>query len=207
VVVVRPGPDDDGAASPAGIEVLVLRRSPDAGFVPGFVVFPGGSVDPPDRALAAAWFGTPAEEARACALRELAEEAGLVATASRILEARGRLPGEPGLPPPAAHQMPQIGHWIAPEFLPVRFDARFYALAADREASPTPDGVEVDRAWWATPADLLRAQRLGRIPLAWPTLTTLEALSGCATVAAALALRVEQVAPPPAAPFAQPSSP
>jgi 8-oxo-dGTP pyrophosphatase MutT (NUDIX family) len=179
VVVVR------AAAPGRGLEVLVLRRSAEAGFVPGFVVFPGGSIEPGDRELAATWFGTPDEEARACALRKLAEEAGLVAR-------------------PRADQMPQIGRWIAPTFLPVRFDARLFALAAGRDASPTPDGVEVDRAWWAFPADLLRDHAAGEIPLAWPTLNTLVALSGCATVADALGLHVEQVAPPLAAPSGSP---
>jgi len=184
-VVARPAPGADG------VEVLVLRRSAVNRFAPGFVVFPGGSIDRSDAEAAARWFGTEREAARACAVRELAEEAGLGATSHGLVE------GTTGdLGPPSADRMPEIGRWIAPEFLPVRFDARFFALAAGEPVTPRPDGVEVDRAWWARPEELLDEQRRGRIPLAWPTLKTLEALERCRTVDDVLALRVEQVEPP-----------
>ncbi len=190
VVVARP-------AAP-GVEVLVLRRSAGSRFVPGFVVFPGGSIDGGDRALADAWFGSEDEAPRACAVRELTEEAGLALTARGLVE-RGT--GAVGSEPPSIRQLPEIGRWIAPEFLPVRFDARFFA-ALGSDVEPRPDGVEVDLAWWARPDDVLGAQRSGEMPLAWPTLKTLEALAGCRSVEEVLALRVEQVAPPgaPSAP-------
>ena len=44
-LVVRDGPD--------GLEVLMVRRSPQASFMPGAYVFPGGAVDAADGALAA----------------------------------------------------------------------------------------------------------------------------------------------------------
>ncbi len=47
-----------------GLEVLLLRRSAAARFMPGVWVFPGGAVDPGETALQ-------------CALRELREEAGI----------------------------------------------------------------------------------------------------------------------------------
>lgn len=48
LVVVRPGPGSDGAGP--GLEVLLLRRSSAASFVPGAWVFPGGAVEPTDDA-------------------------------------------------------------------------------------------------------------------------------------------------------------
>lgn len=45
IVVVREGPG-------AGFEVLVLRRSRRSRFAPGFVVFPGGVVEPHDEEAA-----------------------------------------------------------------------------------------------------------------------------------------------------------
>ncbi len=72
VVAVR-----EGADAP---EVLVVRRSEASRFLPGYVVFPGGAVDADDAQLAQDWFGTPDEAARAGAVRELAEEVGLVLT-------------------------------------------------------------------------------------------------------------------------------
>src|SRR6184192_2756413 len=82
VVVVR---SVDGG----GVEVLVLRRSRSSRFAPGFVVFPGGAVDDGDRELARRWFGSPTELDRACAVRELREEAGLVLGSDGIITAPG----------------------------------------------------------------------------------------------------------------------
>src|SRR6185503_5708000 len=118
VIVARQQPHTD-------VEVLVVRRSAISRFAPGFVVFPGGVVEDGDASRAAAWFGSAQEAPRACALRELAEETGLVLTADGLLAAPGRLPGEPGLPAPAAEQVPEVARWIAPATLTVRFDARF----------------------------------------------------------------------------------
>ena len=70
--------------SDAGPEVLVLRRGAAQRFLPGYVAFPGGAVDPGDADLAERWFGTPNEAARACAVRELAEEVGIAIRLRRI---------------------------------------------------------------------------------------------------------------------------
>lgn len=189
-VVVRPGPDGEG------IEVLVLRRSGGSRFAPGFVVFPGGAIDPGDGELALRWFGDADERARACAVRELAEEAGLLITDQGPVEIATASPNQiqtAGLTPGL---LPEIGRWIAPEFLPTRFDAHFFAAAAPRGITPRPGEHEADAVWWATPADVLAQHRDGRTTLAWPTFKTLEALAGCSTVPEVLALRIEQVPPP-----------
>ncbi|HEX2090676.1 MAG TPA: NUDIX domain-containing protein [Actinomycetota bacterium] len=179
-----------------GLEFLVLLRSASSRFLPNFVVFPGGVVEDQDRALASSWFGGEDEAARACALRELAEEAGLVMTANGLIEAPGRLPGQPDLPPPDPGAMPEIARWVAPEFLPVRFDARFFALGASPDVEPHPDGMEAARAWWTSAEELLDGARTGETQLMWPTLKTLETLAGCSTLEEVLSLRIEQVPPP-----------
>ncbi|MGH2683710.1 MAG: MBL fold metallo-hydrolase [Actinomycetota bacterium] len=197
VVVARPAPN--------GIEVLVVRRGPANRFGPGFVVFPGGVVEPGDRALAARLFGDGSEEARACAVRELYEETGLLLSAHGF---RVRSAPRPELrevqftnPVPAA--LVEIARWMAPEDLPMRFDARFFAVAAPRGVEPSPDGVEADRAWWATPAEILAGR--GDEPLMWPTMATMQALSECRSVEDVLELRIPQAPrpssmPPPTAP-------
>ena len=58
----------DGDGEP---EVLVVRRSPESRFLPGYVAFPGGAVDAGDAAHAERWFGDPALAPRAAAVREL----------------------------------------------------------------------------------------------------------------------------------------
>jgi hypothetical protein len=98
-------------------------------------------------------------------------------------------------PPPSL--LVESARWLAPEFLEVRFDARFFSVEAPRGVEPVPDRVEIDRAWWARPADVVDESRRGRAPLMWPTLVTLEALDGCVSVEQAMALQVRQVPPPP----------
>jgi 8-oxo-dGTP pyrophosphatase MutT (NUDIX family) len=189
-VVVRPGRDG------GDIEVLALRRSGGSSFAPGFVVFPGGAIDPGDGGLALQWFGDADEQARACAVRELAEEAGLLITGEGVVE----IPtGAPQAIQPGAltrESLPEIGRWIAPDFLSARFDARFFATPASRGITPRPGEREADAVWWATPSDLLAQHRDGTTTLAWPTFKTLEALATCSTVQDVLALRIEQVPPP-----------
>jgi 8-oxo-dGTP pyrophosphatase MutT (NUDIX family) len=189
VVVAREGPD--------GPEVLVLERSATSRFAPGFLVFPGGSVEEGDEELGRRWFGSAQDAPRACALRELFEEVGLLATAEGLVS---RAPDRPieqvEFDPPPVAAVPEISRWIAPEFLAVRFDARFFAVAAPATVHPIPDGVEIARAWWAAARDVLAAATGGEALLMWPTLRTLQALRECPTVEDVLGLHVPQEAPP-----------
>lgn len=188
VVVVRPGD--------AGVEVLVLRRSAASRFAPGFLVFPGGVVEERDRDLASRLFGDPGESARACAVRELHEETGLLLTASGLRTDPERRPlDERDVDPPAAHDLVEIARWLAPESLEVRFDAVFFALAAPLGLDPVPDGVEADASWWAVPEDVLLESTRGEPPLMWPTLVTLERLASASSVEEVLAMRIEQLDP------------
>jgi 8-oxo-dGTP pyrophosphatase MutT (NUDIX family) len=137
IVLLRRG----GKHSQRALEVLLLKRSEEARFMPGVWVFPGGSLDEADGA----------EEAglRACALRELAEEAGIE------LEA-----GEELVP---------FSRWITPEVIATRFDAWFFLALAPAHTPPQPDGVETTEARWFRPAAALEAQQTGEIDLSFPT--------------------------------------
>jgi len=188
VVVARP--------AEGGVEVLMLRRAEGSRFAPGFVVFPGGTTEPGDRALADRLFGDPSEELRACALRELFEETGLLPTAAGLELRRHRSPvADLDFDPPPPGRLREMARWVAPDFLEVRFDAVFFALEAPPGLEPVPDQVEVDRAWWAAPREVLLASRSGEAPLMWPTLVTLERLAEARSVADVLALRIEQIEP------------
>jgi 8-oxo-dGTP pyrophosphatase MutT (NUDIX family) len=204
IVLVR----DDGIGPRSGAnrrsgsrpEVLVMRRSAGARFASGFVVFPGGAVDQADADLAMRWFGSPDHAARACAVRELAEETGLLLTASGV---RGRRAASTSLgeelerlEPPGPDEIPEIARWIAPDFLPTRFDAQFFASAAAGDVEAIPNSREAEAVWWTRPSAVLRDHRDGTVELAWPTFKTLEALAGCASILEVLALRIEQVPPP-----------
>jgi recombination protein RecT len=176
-----------------GIEVLVLRRSSESRFLPGYVVFPGGAVDTDDAELARRWFDDADEATRACAIRELAEETGLALTATGL---RRHACGTVDDAPPAATELRQISHWIAPEEVPVRFDARFFAVrvsnGAQQEVEPTADGREAEHAWWADPRALLEEYEAGTTSLYWPTFKTMEALATCSRVEEVLALDIPQ---------------
>ncbi len=189
MVVVRPGD--------VGVEVLMLRRGPKSRFGAGFAVFPGGSIDPTDDELASRWFGTPEERARACGVRELVEEAGLALTAGGVRTVATEHEGIVAVDeaPPPMERLPEIARWVTPDVLATRFDARFFGIAAPPGLEAWPDGLEIDRAWWAAPADVLDQHALWE-SLMWPTYNTLKELAECSSVDEVLSLRMEQVPPP-----------
>lgn len=180
-----------------GVEVLILTRGEGNRFAPGFAVFPGGSIDDSDEELARLLFADPAEAARACAVRELYEEAAILLTAEGPV---ARPPDGPlasvEFEPPPAHALVEIGRWIAPEFLETRFDARFFAASAPSDLEPVPDGVEIADARWVRPRSVVASAERGETHVMWPTLVTLRALAECRDVSDVLALRVDQIPGP-----------
>jgi 8-oxo-dGTP pyrophosphatase MutT (NUDIX family) len=184
VICVRPG-------NPRP-EVLVVERSLQSRFLPGYVAFPGGAIDPEDREHAQRWFGDSGEVQRAAAVRELIEETGLALTAAGLVAAH---PGGPfdavDVMPPAVEQLAEMVHWIAPPDVPVRFDARYYSVSAPTGLDATPDGVEASKAWWTSPQRLLRQWEEGRRKLYWPTWLTAQELAACETVEEARSLTYE----------------
>ena len=180
-----------------GLEVLVLERGGGSRFLPGYVAFPGGSTDPEDVELAERWFGTGEEAARACAVRELLEEVGLALTSAGLSEADGDALGSISASPPAPEQLLEVAHWVAPPRIPVRFDARYFAVEAPPGLTLVPDGGETSDAWWQSPRHLLEEWRAERRKLYWPTYFTVRAIAPCVTVAELLALHVDTREPDP----------
>ena len=164
IVLLRRG----GKHAQRALEVLMLRRSEEAKFMPGVWVFPGGSVDAADGA----------EEAglRACAVRELAEEAGI------------ELPAEEELVP--------FTRWITPELIATRFDAWFFLALVPAHTPPRPDGVETTEARWFEPAAALEAHGAGEIVLSFPTQRQLGWLAEFGTSDEALAAYRERTVEP-----------
>lgn len=164
VVLLRRG----GKHSQRALEVLMLRRSEEAKFMPGVWVFPGGSLDEADGA----------EEAglRACALRELAEEAGIELDA-----------GEELVP---------FSRWITPEVIATRFDAWFFLALAPAHTPPRPDGVETTEARWFEPAAALAANEAGEVVLSFPTQNQLRWLAEFRTSDEAIAAYRERTLEP-----------
>jgi 8-oxo-dGTP pyrophosphatase MutT (NUDIX family) len=145
VVVLR-----DGGA---GLEVLLLERVPGAAGRAGPSVFPGGRVDPADRA------GGPLDDAahRRAAVREAREEAGLELAPAALLP---------------------LSRWITPELSPQRFDTWFFLAEIGPEVPVRVDGSEIARHRWLAPAEALEAHHREAIRLAPPTFVTLCGLLG-----------------------------
>jgi len=181
---------------PGGPEVLVVRRAAGSRFLAGYLAFPGGAVEPGDADLAERWFGTREEAARACAVRELLEETGLALTREgmRAADPADGIAAIHALPP-LPGQLVAISRWVAPERVPVRFDARFFAVRAPSGVEARAASPEVAETRWARPRDLLEGWAEGRVLLYWPTMKMLEGLAGCATVEEVLAARIPQREP------------
>jgi 8-oxo-dGTP pyrophosphatase MutT (NUDIX family) len=151
----------------------MVRRSTEASFMPGVWVFPGGVVDPED--------GEASEDDahRACAVRELHEEAAIELT-------------DPG-------ELVPWSRWITPELVPVRFDTWFYVALAPPHSPPQPDGAETTEAGWFAPGAALERHREGELSLVFPTIKHLESLlpygSADEVLTAAAERRVEPVLP------------
>jgi 8-oxo-dGTP pyrophosphatase MutT (NUDIX family) len=178
----------DGSDGP---EVLVIERTLVHRFLPGYVAFPGGAVDPADGPLAERWFGDEEEAVRAAAVRELAEEVGLAVTREGVAAVdRDRPLAAIHEAPPPAVRLPEVARWIAPARVPVRFDARYYAVRMDGGADPSPDGDEAARAWWASPRSLMSAWESEELLLYWPTHFTMRALADCRDADELLRLKI-----------------
>ena len=164
IVLLRRG----GKPAQRALEVLMLRRSEEAKFMPGVWVFPGGSLDEADGA----------EEAglRACAVRELAEEAGIEL--------------------PAGEELVPFSRWITPEVIATRFDAWFFLALAPAHTPPRPDGVETTEARWFQPTAALEGHEAGEVVLSFPTQTQLRWLAEFRTSDEAIAAYRERTLEP-----------
>jgi 8-oxo-dGTP pyrophosphatase MutT (NUDIX family) len=186
---LRPAASVIAGRDAPGLEILVLERAGTSRFLPGYVAFPGGSVEPEDVDLGRRWFGSADERRRACVVRELVEECGLAIVRGGVVRSESLDPVHGA--PPDAGSIVEIAHWVAPESVPVRFDARYYAVEVPLKLDPRPDEVETAAAWWATAAELLDDWVAQRRMLYWPTYFTMRALASCVSVADLLALRLE----------------
>ena len=177
-------------------------------FASGALVFPGGSVDPEDRAIAAdpllcAPDGLdPAERAfRVGAARETFEECGVLlarergssewVTAARIAAiSPGRRFGEmlraEGFEL-ALDSLAPYAHWVTPPILPKRFDTHFYIAAAPAGQLAEHDGSESVDSVWIHPEQAIREAQEGRYSLIFVTELNLRLLAQSTDTASALA--------------------
>ena len=141
VILLRGGADS--------LEVLLVRRNPQARFMGGAWVFPGGAVDRSE--------GEGQTALRAAAVREVAEEAGIAIS-------------EPD-------SLVLFSRWITPAEVKIRFDTWFYLAPLPAGANPEVDGAEIVDARWYRPQEALEAHRGGDLLMVFPTIKHLEQLS------------------------------
>jgi len=177
---------------PAGPpELLMVERAAAMAFAGGALVFPGGRIDPGDRALAMA-MGDGDLAPRLAAIRETIEEAGIAigvdgdVEAMRAALARGAPIGD--LAPVDLSALIPFARW-RPDHVPVRvFDTWFYVARLPHDAPPARvDATENVRTLWVTAADALAAADGGEATLLFPTRRVLERLARHDAVADVLA--------------------
>ncbi|MGI8715353.1 MAG: NUDIX hydrolase [Solirubrobacteraceae bacterium] len=152
----------------AGLEVLLARRNPEARFMGGAWVFPGGAVSRED--------GEGEAALRAAGARELAEEAGIALA--------------------GPEELVTFSRWITPAEVQIRFDTWFYLAMMPAGQEPRIDGTEIVDARWFSPAAALQAGRDHEILLVFPTIKHLEQLSGFGSVGELLAYARRQTVRP-----------
>lgn len=180
-------------------EVLLLRRPSEARFAAGAYVFPGGKIDEADadaelvRRLGRATGGAePA--ALAAAIRELFEETGLLLAdtqpdESSLSAARASLLAGESDFRSVAHDLDltfdsvrsaYFGRWITPTRFSRRYDTRFFITVVPNDrADFEPDLTEELAGFtWLRPSVAVEKFREGRLPMLFPTRTTLGSLAG-----------------------------
>ena len=182
-------------------QLLMLERGAHMRFAAGASVFPGGRIDPQDRALAASLGpGLAADDAaaRVAAIREALEETGLLLGVSESVSAetasaaRALLFELGALAPvldrfalsleldrlvPFARWCP---HWER------AFDTHFYLADLGTGAvAVAEDGTETARLYWSSAAATLALIEAGVVSAIFPTICNLQRLAGFANFAKA----------------------
>ena len=140
------------------LEVLLVKRTPEARFMGGVWVFPGGAVDAEE--------GDGDGAHRLAAVRELQEEASI------------ELPGP--------DELVKFSRWITPAAVRTRFDTHFFLAILPDGQEAAVDGEECVELGWFSAQAALRAHERGEILLVFPTIKHLEQLGEFETVDALL---------------------
>ena len=151
-----------------GIEVLMVKRSASATFMPGSYVFPGGAVDACD---ADAAIDEPALLERIGRVTGVGERAGAYAVAA-LRECREECSLDLG----STRVLQPWSRWVTPLGLPKRFDTVFFVAPAPAGQVPRPDEGETTTLEWQAPRAALAAQAAGTFQMEFATVATVRSL-------------------------------
>lgn len=219
-------------ASGQGVEVFMVRRVIQSDFMPDVFVFPGGSISKDDRTTelaegickpvapsAADPEGRTAlgSGARAAAIRELYEEAGILLAyrAEKLLAIsdqdivhfetyRKAFHQRQGSLVELAHAehltlatnlLDYFAHWITPEGMPKRFDTHFFLTTAPAEQHAANDHLETSEGIWISPVEALARFERREFPLVFATIYQLRELAAFGSVKEALETTATQHVP------------
>jgi len=138
-----------------GIEVLMLRKNSKITFG-GMWVFPGGKIDAADYPGGVADEANIDAAARAAAVRETQEEAGITVDAQDYVF---------------------LSHWTPPPGQQKRFATWFFVAKVEGAMDIAIDDGEIKDHAWLNPEEALRKHAAGEIDLVPPTWVTLYHLS------------------------------
>ncbi len=199
-----------------GLEVFMVRRTTKMDFAAGALVFPGGKVDPPDRApMLRKRCGDVSDvddfqlALRVAAVRETFEECGVllarphgerdIVPVARVreLEAKYRdalMRDEIGIDAMitaenldlACDLLVYYAHWITPVIRPKRFDTHFFLAPAPEGQAAMHDGEESLDSLWTRPQAAIDSFVSGGYQVMFPTYCNLKKLDRSPTVAEAL---------------------
>lgn len=174
-------------------ELLMVQRAREMRFAGGAAVFPGGRIDPEDRALARHLAPDDDQElasARVAGIRETLEETGLLigtqtpVTAAEAIAARALLLEQGALAPVldrfgwrlALDRLVWFAHWCPP--MDGAFDTRFFlANLGTGAVDIAVDATENTRLFWASARHALELADAGELSVIFPTRRNLDRLA------------------------------
>lgn len=199
-----------------GMEIFMVQRNRQIEFSSGALVFPGGSMDPNDREVAAdpalvvdrGGLDADTIAIRIGGIRETFEESGILLArprgSSALVSAEKAVALDSLREPldegkisfadilrqndlvPAIDLLALFAHWITPVNLPKRFDTHFLLALAPPDQIGKHDGKESVDSVWLSPKAALEAAESGRYNLPFPTIRNLIKLDKLGTAQAAM---------------------
>lgn len=175
-----------------GRELYWVKRSGALRFAAGFYAFPGGKLDNADRLVPVVGAEGEAAALRACAVRELFEETGVLLARGPRLTPADRETARRELTSGSirladflrryqltldAAELEDAGRWITPPHVPLRYDTHFFLsqLPPGEEASVWCG--EIVKGEWIDANDALERWGRGDLPLFPPNLWGVQCLS------------------------------